>query len=322
MPNNDGQLISKLKKVNLGSYNTIIALVVIVAVLSIMSPVFLTRDNINNVLLQMSINGILAIGMTMVILTGWIDLSVGSVVAVCGVALGMTFKATGGNELIAIIASILTGLLFGAINGAMVAVFKLPAFIATLGMMTLARGTALYLCSGRPISGYSNLIKSLGSGKILGVFIPIIMMLVIYAIAFVALNYTQFGRNVYAVGGSAEVSRLSGINVPRTTWLVFVISGVLCGLAGVLLTGRLNSAQPTAGYNYEMDAIASAVIGGTSMVGGEGKVLGTLIGAIIIQILRNGLNLLNISSYLQQIVIGLVIIIAVFIDVYRTKHRR
>jgi ribose transport system permease protein len=203
----------------------------------------------------------------------------------------------------------------------MVAKFNLPAFIATLGMMTLARGTALSLCTGRPISGYSVFIKFLGSGKVGGVFIPIIIMLVIYVIAYIILSYTQFGRNIYAVGGSAEASRLSGVNVGRTTLLVFIASGFLAGLAGVLLTGRLNSAQPTAGYNYEMDAIASAVIGGTSMSGGEGKVFGTLVGAVIIQILRNGLNLLNVSSYLQQIVIGIVIIIAVFVDVYRTKQR-
>lgn len=314
-------ILQRISRLGLGSYNTLIGLLIIIVILSFLSPVFLTVDNINNVMLQMSINGILAIGLTMVIITGGIDLSVGSVVAISGVFCGLAFNASGGSTLAAIAAAIASGTCFGILNGLMVSKGHLPAFIATLGMMTVARGGALYLCDGRPISGYSDTIKFLGAGRFLGIFVPILIMLFIYAVAYVVLKFTKTGRNIYAVGGNSEASRLSGIHVPRIHLTVFVISGFLAGVAAVLLTGRLNSAQPTAGYEYEMNAIASAVIGGTSLAGGEGRVMGTLIGAMIIQVMYNGLNLLNVSSYLKKIVIGLVIIGAVFLDVFRTKRK-
>lgn len=311
-----------MKKVSIKSVsNTAVvlaALVILCVVLSLASPFFAGRNNLVNIVLQATINATLACGMTFVILTGGIDLSVGSVVAFAGILLGAMLKS--GVPLGAALAGcLLTGGVCGLVNGLLVTRVNLPAFIATLGMMSIARGGALYIADGRAISGFSGKLNFIGSGTLLGVPVMILVMAATFAIGMFLLRFTRAGRYIYAIGGNVEATRLSGINTGRYTVLVYGICGLTAGLAAVLLTARLDSAQPVAGEGYELDAIAATVIGGTSMSGGEGRLSGTFIGALFIAVLNNGLNLLNVSSYIQQIVIGLVIIFAVTFDRIRSK---
>lgn len=311
-----------MKKVSIRSVsNTVVVLAALVALciaLSFASPYFAGKNNMINIVLQAAINATLACGMTFVILTGGIDLSVGSVVAFAGILLGAMLK--GGVPLgAALIGCILIGGVCGLINGLLVTRVNLPAFIATLGMMSIARGGALYIADGRAISGFSGQLNFIGSGSVLGIPVMILIMAVTFAIGMFILRFTRAGRYIYAIGGNVEATRLSGINTNLYTVLVYVVCGLTAGLAAVLLTARLDSAQPVAGEGYELDAIAATVIGGTSMSGGEGRLSGTIIGALFIAVLNNGLNLLNVSSYIQQIVIGLVIIFAVTFDRIRSK---
>ena len=256
-----------------------------------------------------------------VILTGGIDLSVGSIVAFSGIILGAMLKANFSLG-VAVILCILLGGICGLINGLLVTAVNLPPFISTLGMMSIARGSALYISKGRAIAGFSGRLNFIGSGEILGIPFMIYIMIITFIIGWFILKYTKPGRYVYAIGGNVEATRLSGINVNFYTTMVYVICGLTAGIAAVLLTSRLDSAQPVAGEGYELDAIAATVIGGTSLSGGEGHLSGTIIGALIIAVLNNGLNLLNVSSYIQQIVIGVVIILAVTVDRVRSKHNR
>ncbi|MGI6175062.1 MAG: ABC transporter permease [Christensenellales bacterium] len=310
-------------KLKASNYIVFIVLLVLSAFLGILSPVFFSGDNIMNILLQASINGVIAVGLTMVIITGGIDLSVGSVVAVAGIFMGLVKNVLGPENplsgILGILGALVIGALLGSINGVMITKGKLPPFIATLGMMTIGRGLALVMSDGRPIGDIPPLIRFIGGEKILGVYTPIIIMVIVYVVAYWLLKYTRQGRNTYATGGNMEAAKLSGINVNRTIVNTYVLSGICSGIAAVMLVGRLNSAAPTAGLEYEMNAIAASVIGGTSMSGGEGSILGTLIGALLISVLRNGLNILGVSSYWQQIAIGLVIIFAVLSDTL--KHR-
>ena len=302
------------RKIKVGGLTTLLGFIILVVAFSILSPAFFTTKNINNMLLQAALNGIVAIGMTFVIITGGIDLSVGSIVAVAGMVSAEASKASCGNSLVVILTAIAVGLLVGSINGLLISKGKLPAFIATLGMMSIARGATLLVSGGRPITGFPDVIKYLGTGQVGPVFVPVIVMVILYILAWFIFKYTKFGRYVYAFGGNAESARLSGINIGKVNFMVYAISGLLCAVTAILLNGRLNTAQPTAGDGYEMDAIASAVIGGCSLAGGEGRVLGTLIGALIMSTLKNGLNLMNVSTYIQQILVGIIIIIAVFAD--------
>jgi ribose/xylose/arabinose/galactoside ABC-type transport system permease subunit len=215
---------------------------------------------------------------------------------------------------VAVLGGLAVGLLCGGANGLLIAYLRLPPFITTLGMMSVARGAALLYTDGRPISGFEAGFRWLATGDALRVPMPVVIMLAVYAIGHVVLHRTKLGRYAYAIGGNEQAARLSGVNVPLYKTAVYSVAGLLSGLAGVLLTARLNSAQPVAGLMYELDAIAATVIGGTSLLGGEGKLIGTLVGALIMGVLRNGLNLLDVSSYLQQTVIGLVIIVAVSLD--------
>lgn len=311
-----------MKKLSIKSMsNTIVvlaALVVLCIALSFASPYFATKNNLINIVLQAAINATLACGMTFVILTGGIDLSVGSIVAFAGILLGVMLKA----ELplaVALIGCVLIGGICGLVNGLLVTRINLPPFISTLGMMSIARGGALYIADGRAISGFSGKLNYIGSGTILGIPVMILIMALTFVVGLFILKFTRAGRYIYAIGGNVEATRLSGINTNRYTTLVYAICGLTAGLAAVLLTSRLDSAQPVAGEGYELDAIAATVIGGTSLSGGEGKLSGTIIGALIIAVLNNGLNLLNVSSYIQQIVIGLVIILAVTFDRIRSK---
>ena len=298
---------------------TVVGLLVLCIGLWIATPYFATASNIANVVEQSAVVGIVAIGMTFVILTGGIDLSVGSLVALAGVAMGTALQHHWPLAL-AIGSGLLAGVVAGAANGVMTTVGKLPPFIATLGMMSVARGAALILADGRPISGFPASLRALATRDVLGVPGPVIFMLVLYAAAHMILTRTVFGRYVYAIGGNEEATALSGIDVRLHKTLVYAISGLSAGVCAVLLVARLNSAQPIAGIGYELDAIAAVVIGGTSLLGGSGSVVGTLIGALIMSVLRNGLNLLGVSSYVQQVAIGVVIVVAVLVDM--ALHRR
>ena len=299
-------------------FGTLLGLIGLSIVLWIMTPYFLTVSNLLNVAQQTSINAIIAVGMTFVIITAGIDLSVGSLVAFSGVVLASVLQA-GVPLPIAILVGLGVGLSCGMINGLLITQGRIPPFISTLGMMSVARGAALLYTKGRPVSGFSENFRYLATGEIFHIPVPVIIMGVVYIIAHFVLNRTKLGRYAYAIGGNEEAAILSGINVKLYKTMVYALCGMLSGLAALILTARLNSAQPIAGNMYELDAIAATVIGGTSLMGGEGTVLGTLIGALIMGVLRNGLNLLGVSSFIQQIVIGSVIIIAVLMDMALKK---
>ncbi|HEV8346964.1 MAG TPA: ribose ABC transporter permease [Vicinamibacterales bacterium] len=286
----------------------------------ILTPHFLTVANALNVMEQTSINAIVAVGMTYVIISGGIDLSVGSLLALSGVVLAAALKA-GWPAALAIAAGLGVGAATGLINGLVIAFGRLPPFIMTLGMMSVARGAALLATDGRPVSGFESGFRSIATGRVLGVPAPIVLTLAIYAIAHFVLSRTRFGRYAYGIGGNEEATRLSGVNVRFHKTMVYVVSGLTSAIAAVLLTARLNTAQPIAGIMYELDAIAAVVIGGTSLSGGDGHLGGTLIGALTMGVLRNGLNLLGVSSFLQQLVIGVVIIVAVLVDVMVKEKR-
>jgi ribose transport system permease protein len=279
----------------------------------ILTPHFLTVSNLLNVLEQTSINAVIAVGMTFVIISAGIDLSVGSLVALAGIVLATLLQLSVPMPL-AIVAALAVGFGFGSLNGVAIAWGRLPPFIATLGMMSIARGCALLFTDGRPISGFEPSFRSLATGRPLGLPASVVIAAMVYLCAQFVLQRTRFGRYVYAMGGNEEATRLSGVNVRMHKTLVYGVSGLTSALAAVLLTARLNSAQPIAGIMYELDAIAATVIGGTSLMGGDGGLGGTLIGALIMGVLRNGLNLLGVSSFLQQVVIGLVIVFAVLVD--------
>lgn len=292
---------------------TLSGLVALSLVLWALTPHFLTVSNLLNIAEQATIIAIVAVGMTFVIITAGIDLSVGSVLAFSGVVMASLLQR--GLPLpLALAAGLGTGLLCGAANGLLITTGRLPPFIATLGMMSVARGTALMFTEGRPISGFSENFRWFATGEVARVPVSVVIMIAVYVVAHFVLRRTKLGRYTYAIGGNEEAALLSGVGVRLYKTLVYALAGLLSGLAAILLTARLNSAQPIAGMMYELDAIAATVIGGTSLLGGEGTVVGTLIGALIMAVLRNGLNLLGVSSFIQQIVIGSVIIIAVLID--------
>ncbi|TDQ32165.1 ABC transporter permease subunit [Aureibacillus halotolerans] len=292
-----------------------IGLFIIFIVLSILSPNFLTLDNLLNVLRQISINALIAFGMTFVILTGGIDLSVGSILALAG-ALTAGLMASGVDPVIAVLVGLLAGALMGAFNGFIIAKGKIAPFIATLATMTIFRGITLVYTEGMPISGFTDsmFFTLLGRGYFFGIPVPVLIMLLSFGVLYFILRKTTFGRRTYAIGGNEEASILSGIKTGRMKIWIYSLTGTLSALAGIILASRLNSAQPTAGATYELDAIAAVVLGGTSLSGGRGWIFGTLVGALIIGVLNNGLNLLNVSSFYQQVVKGGVILLAVLLD--------
>ena len=301
-------------------FGTVLGLVGLSSVLWALTPHFLTVPNLLNVAQQTSINAIVAVGMTFVIISGGIDLSVGSIVALSGVALGAALQ--GGHALpVALAIALGTGVTCGLVNGAIISWGGLPPFIVTLGMMSIVRGAALVFTEGRPVSGFDPPFRSLAAGQLFGVPAPVIVTMAVYVVAHVVLTRTTFGRYVYAIGGNEEATRLAGVSVRFHKTMIYAVSGLMSAMAAVILTARLNSAQPIAGMMYELDAIAATVIGGTSLMGGEGSLAGTLVGALIMGVLRNGLNLLGVSSFLQQIVIGAVIIGAVLVDTVMKRHR-
>jgi ribose transport system permease protein len=300
-------------------FGTFGGLLVLCLVLWILTPHFLTVSNLLNVAQQTSINAIIAVGLTFVIITGGIDLSVGSMVALTGVVMARLLQ-DGYPLIMALFGSLAVGGACGCVNGLLITLGRLPPFIATLGMMSIARGSALLFTEGRPISGFTAEFRWLANGEIAFIPAPVVVMLALYGLAHFALHRTKFGRYAFAIGGNEEAALLSGVRVRLYKTLVYAVCGMLSGLAAVVLTARLNSAQPIAGINYELDAIAATVIGGTSLMGGQGTVLGTLIGALIMGVLRNGLNLVGVSSFIQQVVIGAVIVLAVLIDMsFKTR---
>ncbi|BDR16130.1 ribose ABC transporter permease [Vibrio sp. STUT-A11] len=296
---------------------SLIALIFLIVVVSFLNPNFFTVDNILNILRQTSVNAIIAVGMTLVILTAGIDLSVGSVLALCG-AFAASLIAMEVPVLIAVPTALLAGAALGAISGIIIAKGKVQAFIATLVTMTLLRGVTMVYTDGRPIStGFTDTADAFawfGTGYAMGIPVPVWIMVIVFAAAWYLLNHTRFGRYVYALGGNESATRLSGINVDRVKMGVYAICGMLAALAGIIVTSRLSSAQPTAGMGYELDAIAAVVLGGTSLMGGKGRIMGTLIGALIIGFLNNALNLLDVSSYYQMIAKAVVILAAVLVD--------
>lgn len=301
-------------------FGTLIGLLVLCFILWVATPFFLTVDNLLNVLLQSSINAIIAIGLTYVIITAGIDLSVGSILAFAGVVMASALHA-GIPMPIAIGIGLGIGALCGLVNGLLVTFGSLPPFIVTLGMMSVARGAALVYTGARPITGFEPAFRFLATGRVLLIPMPVIITVVVYLIAAFILNKTKFGLYTYAIGGNEDATRLSGVNVRFHKTCVYALSGLMAGLAAVILTARLGSAQPTAGIMYELDAIAATVIGGTSLMGGEGKLSGTFIGALIMGVLRNGLTLLGMPSNVQPLVIGSVIIVAVLMDTQIKKAR-
>ncbi len=287
----------------------------IVLVVSIMEPDFLTLNNLFNILRQVSINALIAFGMTFVILTGGIDLSVGSILALSS-AFVAGLMTDGTSALITVLAGLIVGAVMGALNGMVISLGKVAPFIATLATMTIFRGLTLVYTDGKPITGLSQggWFELFGRGYFWIFPVPVLTMLIAFAVLYFILKKTTFGRYTYAIGGNEEAAKLMGIQVNKVKIMIYSLSGLMAALAGIILTSRLNSAQPTAGTSYELDAIAAVVLGGTSLSGGRGWIVGTLIGALIIGTLNNGLNLLGVSSFFQLVVKGLVILFAVLAD--------
>jgi len=293
-------------------------LIILWIVLAILSPYFFTVDNLFEITLQTAVIAMIGAGMTFVIISGGIDLSVGSVFACSAVLGGLVFTSTRSLTL-ALLATAAAGALFGAANGLLITILRVPPFIGTLGMMGIARGLALIFVNGVPIYGLER-YKFIGQGKLFNVIpVPTVIVLVVFVLAFVMLNYTRFGRFTYAIGSNAEASRLSGIKVRRVQIAIYMICGLVTGLASTVEAGRLAIVQPAGGNGYELLAIGAVIIGGASTFGGEGSIVATLIGAIIVTTIRNGLNILGVNAFWQYVVNGLVIIGAVAADQFRRR---
>ena len=290
----------------------LVVLIILVIIASFLSPVFFTVTNLLNILLMVAVTAILAIGQTYIIILAEIDLSVG---AVLGLSAAITAGfLTHGNLLEGLLIGLLVGLVAGLINGLLVTVGKLPSFIATLGTMTAFSGLTLVYTQGNPISISSKSFEFIGQGFIAGVPFPVWLMIILYILFWILLHRSHFGRYVFATGGNEEASRLSGINVKQVKLWSFVMAGILSAIAGFIITSRLNSAEPTSGSGLELDAIAAVILGGTSLTGGKGGLIGTVIGAIILGVLDNGMNLLNVSAFYQGVAKGVIILLAVLLD--------
>ncbi len=304
-----------------GQYGIFVAFGLICLALSLITPNFLTWPNLMIVVTQVSINALLAFGVTFVIITGGIDLSLGSMVAVTGVVAAMFAHPNDYPVVVPIFMGLLAGLAMGAFNGFVITRSNVPPFIVTLGTMTIGRGLALILSKGRPISNLSDSFNFIGGGQLLGIPMPVFILISIFLFCAVLLNKTILGRYMYAIGGNEQAARASGIPLNKIKMIVYTLCGGLAGLAGILLTSRITTGQPNAGAGFELDAIAAAIIGGTSTSGGTGTMAGALIGALLIGVISNGLDLLNVTSYYQQVVMGIIIIGAVVLDSLNHKKR-
>ncbi|WP_175864209.1 ABC transporter permease [Burkholderia cepacia] len=296
----------------------LVGLIVVCFAMMIASPSFLSAANLENVLRQVSINAIIAVGMTCVILTGGIDLSVGSVMALSG-TLAAGLMVAGVNAVAALAIGIAVGLGFGFLNGLFVAFAGMPPIIVTLATMGIARGLALIYTGGYPIDGLPDWVAFFGSGKVFGIQAPVLIMLAVYAIAWLLLDRMPFGRYVYAIGGNEQATRLTGVRVARVKLIVYTLAGLTSALAAIVLTGRLMSGQPNAGVGFELDAIAAVVMGGTSISGGRGAILGTLVGALLLGVLNNGLNMIGVNPYVQNVIKGGIILLAIYISRERSR---
>ncbi|MET0596979.1 MAG: ABC transporter permease [Mesorhizobium sp.] len=298
---------------------SLVVLIALSAVMAVLSPFFLSFSNILNILLATSTIGVLAIAATYVIGSGGIDLSLGSVMGLSGVVGAHVAVELGAPAPIGLLACILAGAAAGYVNGVLITRAYVPAFIVTLGMLGLARGLALVISEGRVIYGLPPMMVYVGQGRPLGIPMPVIIFLVAAVVAHCVLAYTKFGRHTLAIGDSESAARAAGIRVEHHRRILYTLSGALAGLAGMLFMARVNSGDPTSGLNYELTAITAAIIGGTNLFGGRASILGTMIGALIMGVLQNGLNLLAVQSYYQQMAIGAVLILAVFIDQYQLR---
>jgi len=298
----------------LSDYGIYLGFLIIFAIFSVVSSSFFTVSNVSNIIIQSSIIAIIAIGQTVVILTEGIDLSVGSIAAFISIALGIMMVDLGIAVPLALFLSIVMGAIIGLINGFVISYGKVPAFITTLGMMSIARGGALAINGGRPVSMLPRSFGVISSASVFGIPIFIIYVAVFYTLMYFLLTKHKLGRYIYAIGDNSEASRLSGIKVKAVKTSAYIFSGLFAAMGGIMLTARLNYASPTSGSGFELDAIAAVVIGGTALSGGQGSILGTLVGALILGTLRNGLSILNVPGFYQQIIIGVVIIVAVFFD--------
>lgn len=301
-------------------YNIVFVLLVLCVFLSIYTDSFLNKENIVNITRQVSINGILAIGMTVVVLTGGIDLSVGSLVALSGVITAGLLRNQGLPiwEVIPITLAVAAGM--GAISGYFVAYWRAAPFVVTLAMMTTARGMTFVYSNGRPISPLPQEFLWIGKGNVLGIPIPVLIFMGVFVAGYVMLRYFRIGRYIYAVGGNETAAIVSGINTKRVKMFAYAFSGLLCGLAAIILTARVSAGLPQAGQSYELDAIAATVIGGTSLAGGRGRLWGTLVGALLLGVVNNGLDLTEVSSFYQQIIKGLIILGAILMDSKRVGN--
>ncbi len=322
-------MISLKKYSSIARFQSLIALFILCLVLALLADNFMTADNFWNVMRQISVNVCISVGMTLVILTAGIDLSVGSILAFSGalaaglLKYGMSFPSAnlfiGFTVFGIVIIGMLAGGALGFVNGYAITRFKVPPFVATLAMLTMARGFTMLWTKGHPITGLGDSFGFIGTGWFLGIPMPVWVSGMVVLFAVILTNKTRFGRYIYAIGGNENAARLSGIPVKRIKIWVYSLAGVLAGIGGLLVTARLDSAQPNAGMSYELDAIAAVVIGGTSLSGGRGTILGTVLGAMIIGVLNNGLILLNVSPFWQQVIKGLVILLAVIIDKSNSK---
>jgi ribose transport system permease protein len=296
-------------------------LVGLIILFSWTTSTFFTLNNILNVTRQISMMGIVAAGMTMVLLIGGIDLSVASTVALTGVVAGSLIYYEGANPGLAIVIGLAAAAVVGLINGTLVTLIGIPSLITTLGMLTVIRGLAFILTGGYPVFGFPSSVRFFGEGYVLGVPFPVILMILVFVLVWILLYRTYIGRHLYALGGNYEATRLSGINTKKLQLIVFTMSGFLSGIAGIVLMGRLNSGQPNAVQGFELDVITAVVLGGVSISGGQGKLIGVLFGVLIMGVLSNGLILMNISEFYQMVVKGLVLLIAVGIDRIYSRHR-
>ncbi|HEU5129705.1 MAG TPA: ribose ABC transporter permease [Glycomyces sp.] len=297
----------------LRQYGLILALVLLIAAFSMASEYFFTASNMLNIARQVSVTAIVAVGMTFVIISGGIDLSVGSTLAFSGVVAAFAFSGSG-SAWLALLAGVATGAGIGLINGVITAKGRITGFIVTLAMMGAIRGFAFITTGGNPVTASDASFTFFGVGSVMGLAVPIIIMLIVIALGSFLLNKTKFGKYVYAVGGNERASRWTGLKVDRIQITVYVVVGLLAGLAGVVLAARLGSGQPFAGDGFELDVIAAVILGGSSLAGGRGTIVGTVIGVLIIGVLNNGLTLLDVSSYWQMVVQGAIILAAVLID--------
>ena len=331
----ENQSINPMDTLNLKQqlikFQSIIALLIMCIALSFLSDRFLTPDNGWNVMRQISVNMVISVGMTLVILTGGIDLSVGSILALSGAITAFLLKSGGefidwnlyvGFTLLgALVGGTLVGAFLGWFNGLTITRFKVPPFVATLAMLTIARGLTMLLTGGFPITGFSDPMAFIGTGWFLGIPMPVWISAVVVLAAVVLTNKTKLGRHIYAIGGNETAAELSGLKIKKIKLIVYSIAGALAAVGGIIVTSRLDSAQPNAGMGFELDSIAAVVIGGTSLSGGKGTIMGTVQGALIIGILNNGLVLLNVSPFWQQVIKGLVILLAVVIEKFNSKEK-